>query len=110
MTKRPSPLIVPPVTRSPGCFSTGIGSPVSIDSSTERAALDDHAVDRHLLARPHAQEVAALDLVERDVLVVPSGLDAVRRLRREVEQRADRRAGAAAGAQLQHLAEQDQGR
>ena len=31
---RPSRLIVPPVTALPGTFSTGIGSPVSIDSST----------------------------------------------------------------------------
>ena len=26
--------MVPPITRSPGCFSTGMDSPVSIDSST----------------------------------------------------------------------------
>ena len=60
MTKLPVPLTVPPVTRSPGRFSTGIGSPVTIDSSTDAAALDDHAVDRHLLARPDAQPVARL--------------------------------------------------
>jgi hypothetical protein len=30
----PVPLIVPPTTRSPDCFSTGIGSPLTIDSST----------------------------------------------------------------------------
>src|SRR6185312_8999113 len=29
--------MVPPITRSPGCFSTGIDSPVSIDSSTALA-------------------------------------------------------------------------
>jgi hypothetical protein len=34
-TKLPLPFTVPPVTRSPGPFSTGIGSPVTIDSSTE---------------------------------------------------------------------------
>ena len=34
MTKPPVPLMVAPTTRSPDCFSTGIGSPVTIDSST----------------------------------------------------------------------------
>lgn len=34
-TSPPSPFSVPPVTRSPGAFSTGIGSPVTIDSSTD---------------------------------------------------------------------------
>ncbi len=33
ITRPPVPLTVPPVTRSPGPFSMGIGSPVSIDSS-----------------------------------------------------------------------------
>ena len=35
ITKLPVPLTVAPVTTSPGDFSTGIGSPVTIDSSTE---------------------------------------------------------------------------
>ena len=35
ITSVPVPLIVPPVTRAPGSFSTGMGSPVTIDSSTE---------------------------------------------------------------------------
>ena len=34
MTKLPVALTVPPMTRLPGAFSTGIDSPVSIDSST----------------------------------------------------------------------------
>ena len=34
MTRPPVPLTVPPITRSPGPFSTGIGSPLIIDSST----------------------------------------------------------------------------
>ena len=33
MTNPPVPFTVPPVTWSPGTFSTGIGSPVTIDSS-----------------------------------------------------------------------------
>ena len=35
----PEPLIVPPTTRSPAALATGIGSPVSIDSSTALAPL-----------------------------------------------------------------------
>jgi hypothetical protein len=34
MTRLPVPLIVAPMTRAPAAFSTGIGSPVSMDSST----------------------------------------------------------------------------
>ena len=34
MTKPPVPFTVPPMTRLPGVFSTGIDSPVTIDSST----------------------------------------------------------------------------
>ena len=39
MTSVPRPLSVPPVTASPGCFSTGNGSPLSIDSSTAEPPL-----------------------------------------------------------------------
>ena len=35
ITNVPVPLTVPPVTRAPAIFSTGIGSPVTSDSSTE---------------------------------------------------------------------------
>ena len=34
MTRLPVPLTVPPMSRSPAVFSTGMGSPVTIDSST----------------------------------------------------------------------------
>ena len=34
MTKEPLRFFVPPVTSSPAVFSTGMGSPVSMDSST----------------------------------------------------------------------------
>ena len=59
------PLSVAPVTGSPASFSTGIGSPVSIDSSTDERPSTHHAVHRHLLARPHPQPVADRDLLER---------------------------------------------
>ena len=35
ISRTPSPSIVPPITRSPSFFSTGMDSPVSMDSSTE---------------------------------------------------------------------------
>ena len=62
-------LSVPPITRRAGSLVTGIDSPVTIDSSMRGAAFDHLAVDRHLLARPHAQPVADRDRVERDFLV-----------------------------------------
>ena len=72
-----------------------------------RAALDDDAVDRHLLAGPDAQQVADRDVRQRHVLVAAVA-DAPRRLRRQAEQLPDRGAGLAARAQLEHLAEQHQ--
>ena len=69
------PLTVAPMTLSPGAFSTGIGSPVIIDSSTELWPSTHDAVDRHLLARPDAQQVADLDIGPAEhPLRVPSAL------------------------------------
>ena len=75
----PVPLIVAPVTRVPRRFSTGIGSPVIMDSSTALRAVEDDAVDRDLLARPHAQPVAGVHVLQRHIL-----LAAVARERRAV--------------------------
>ena len=59
MTKPPVPLTVAAGdARSPAVFSTGIGSPVTIDSSTLLRPSSDDAVDRHLLAGPDAQAIA----------------------------------------------------
>ena len=110
ITKAPVPLTVPPITRSPGAFSTGIGSPVIIDSSTALVPLEDDAIDRDLLAGPHAQPIADRDLVERHVLFPPVVAKDPRRLRREPQQRPDRAARPAPGAQLQHLSQQHQRR
>src|SRR3972149_6939125 len=81
MMKPPVPLTVPPVTRLSLVFSTGIGSPATIANL--------HAMGRQVLFRAVVAHEA-------------------RRLRREPQQRFDRRAGSTAGAQLQYLAEQDQ--
>ena len=72
-------------------------------------AFGDLAVDGNLLARPDAQDVADLHLVERDFVVHAVADDAGRR-RRERQEFADRGAGAAAGTQFQHLAQQHQRR
>ena len=100
---------VPPVTRSPGAFSAGIGSPVTIDSSTalcpsrttpstgtfspgrmRRRVSDPHLADRHIA-----------------LLAVP---DYARRSRSQAEELLQGRACSATRAQLQHLAEQHQRR
>ena len=65
MTKVPFVLSVAPMTVAPAAFSTGIGSPVSIDSSTAERAFDEDPVDRDLLARANAEQVAGLDGLER---------------------------------------------
>ena len=73
-----------------------------------RAAIENRAVDRHFLARPHAQAVANEDRVEAHFLVAAVVADTPRGLWREVEQRLDRVGGLLARPQLQHLAEQDE--
>ena len=72
-----------------------------------RLAVDHAAIDRHFLAGTHAQLIAALHFIERHFALLAIAKDA-RGRRREIEQGADRIAGAAAGAQLQHLPEQDE--
>ena len=67
-TNAPVPFTVPPVARLPGAFSTGMGSPVIIDSSTKLDPSDHHAVHRNAFARPHSQQVAGMHVVERHVL------------------------------------------
>ena len=72
-------------------------------------ALLDDAVDRDLLAGADPQPVTDLDLVEGDLLLGAVGCEPVRGLRGQVEQRLDGTRGLFPGAQLQDLAEQDQG-
>ncbi len=106
MMTLPVPFTVPPVTRLSGRLLDRdrlAGHHRLVDGA---AALEHDAVDRDLLARPHAQPIADMD-VRR----------AARRSRRRRRRRGgpssgraragpDRRARAAAGAQLQHLAEE----
>ena len=71
-------------------------------------AFHDVAIDGHAIAGPHAQVIADLYLFESDFLVLASGLHTKRGLWRQLEQGADRAAGLLAGAQFQHLTQQDE--
>ena len=92
---------------SPASFSTGIDSPVTIDSSTVRRAFEHDAVDGDAFAGPHAQAVADVHLLQRHVLFGAVGVDPCApsvgarpsRLRMAA-------LVAAARAKFQHLAEQ----
>ena len=80
---------VAPITSSPVVTSTGIGSPVSIEVVDRRAPLDDEPVDRDLLARPDAEQVARADLPEVDVDLLVAA-DDPGRLRTEPDEASDR--------------------
>ena len=72
-------------------------------------ALHHHAVDRRFLARADAHPLADPDVADRHLALDAAGLNSPRGVGREAEQGGDGRAGAAAGAQLQHLPQQRQG-
>jgi hypothetical protein len=88
-------------------LATGIDSPVFIDRA---AALRDHPIDRHRLAWPHPQSIADVDLPEGYFFIPAIRANAARRLRSQLEQRANGIAGLLAGTQFQHLAEQNENR
>ena len=106
MSKLPVPFSVPPVTRSPATFSTGTGSPVSIDSST--ALLPSITVPSIGILSPGRTRKMSPTLTSASgtVSVLPSAEHAQRGLGRKVEERADGAAGFLAGPELEHLAEQ----
>ena len=99
------PFTVPPITRLPGAFSTGIGSPVTSDSSTELDPSSHDAIDGNFFAGAHAQRVAGCDVLDGHVDFGAVGADQARGSRRKFEQRANRGGGAAARAQFEHLPE-----
>ena len=88
-------------------FSTGIASPVIMDSSTALLPSITIAVGRHGFARPHDQHIADMDLFQRHIFGAAFGL-APHGLGREIEQGADGRAGLRARAEFQNLAHQHQ--
>ena len=62
-----------------------------VDAGT---AVEDAAVDRYLLARPNAQPIAGVHVIERHVLFGAVRFDPPRGLRRKAKQLPDRRARA----------------
>src|SRR3546814_6404618 len=75
--------------------------------SSDLAPIQDPAVDRHLLAGTDTQPIAHLHLVKRHIGFGAVGGNAPGRVRRQAEQRLERRAGLTARLELEHLAEQD---
>ncbi len=72
--------------------------------------LDHRAVHRYLLSGTHAQPVAGPDLLQGYVLFFAAVADDACALRRKAEEEPDRRVGARARPQLEHLAQENQGR
>ena len=71
ITNEPVVLIVAPMTPSPADLVTGIGSPVSMDSSTATRPRP-RPVDRHLVAGPDPQQVARDDRASSTSSSAPS--------------------------------------
>ena len=71
------------------------------------ASFDDFPVDRHALARPHAQAIADDDLIEGHILVRAVGPDPPRHFRGEIKQRADGAAGLLTGLEFENLPKED---
>ena len=72
------------------------------------AAFHHHAIDRHLLAGPHAQAVADVHMRQFDILFLAILAQAPRRFRRQAQQGADGGGGLRARLQFQQLAQQGQ--
>ena len=107
MTKEPVPLTVPPVTLAEAFFFNGDGFAADHGLVNGAVAFEDDAVDGNLLARSNAQAISYLYLGERNIALAVC-VQTARGLRCEIEQRAQGASSRAAGAQLQHLPEQDQ--
>jgi hypothetical protein len=107
MTRPPVPLRVPPVTGSPAAFSTGMGSPLTIDSSTE--LLPSRTTPSTGTVSPGARAGGLRDVRRR-------GARPTRRHRGRFDARSSGRgrggpegaAGAAARPKLEDLSEQDE--
>ena len=71
ISSAPEPFTVPPMTLAPGCFDTGIPSPVTIDSSTLPLPDRTDPVHRQFFPGSYPEPVADGDLVERHLLLGP---------------------------------------
>ena len=104
------PFTVPPVRRSPCDFLHRHRLARDHRLIHGTLALKDDAVDGHLLPGADAEPVARLDVRQRDIFfraVIPEPPGG---LRGQAQERLDRTTGLAPGAELEHLAEEDEGR
>ena len=109
MTKLPVPLSVAPVTGSPGDFSTGIGSPVTIDSSTVLVPSRTTPSTGTFSPGRTRRRSPGLHVLEGHVGLGPVVSHPAGGLRRQAEKGPDGPAGALAGPKLQHLSHEDEG-
>ena len=108
ITNVPVPLTVPPVTFPSGPFSTGIGSPETMDSSMVVVpSRTMPSVGTRSPGRTRSRSPTCT-CSSGTSLSLPSRVDAARHRRRETQQVLDCRTGAAARAQFEHLPEQHQ--
>ena len=108
MTKAPPPLTVPPIRAAPAALSTGIDSPVSMDSSTAPAP-SSTVPSTGIFSPGRTRSVSPACTCARSTSASRAiGLDPVRLARHEVEQCPQRGPGLLPRAQLEHLAEQHQ--
>src|SRR6266849_9278409 len=107
MTNPPVVLIVAPITRSLGFFSTGIGSPVTIDSSTE--LMPSTTTPSAGTFSPGLTRIRSPGTTRSSgTSYSPVRCDHTCGLWRQSEERFDRAAGVASSAQLEDLAEHHQ--
>ena len=92
-----------------GFFSTGIGSPLIIDSSTDDLPSDTLPSTGYLFAWTNSQPIAGNDLLDRNLFVVTIVAYAPGGLGSEAEQGADRAAGLAPCPQFENLAQEHKG-
>ena len=102
-------LIVPPVTRDPGAFSTGIGSPVTIDSSIAlRPSMTTPSTGTFSPGR--TRQTSPTCTSSSGTSASSPSPDDARGFRREPEQLLESPCRCGAGAKLEDLPEQDQRR
>jgi len=100
--------IVAPINLSPGRFAHRQRLTRQHRFVERTAALDHDAINRHLLARSHAQQIADMHMREGNVGFAAVRRDPARRLGRQAQQRLDRRRGLGACFQFKDLPEQRQ--
>ena len=92
MTNVPVPLTVPPVTVLPGGLLDRNRLARDHRLVDRRRAVDHDAIDRNALAGPHAQAIADVHVLERNVALGAVGVDTAGRLGARPKQVPDRRA------------------